>query len=102
MLKKILQYSKESVGESDMRRKMQKLKEQLTNTVNHLHFVCSTDVFIALSRGYWDHMGWVTISIVSPEFCLPGGELILLLLPMTDCSKLFGEQKREESLVQGF
>lgn len=60
-LKKILQECKKSVGEEDMGIKMQTLKEQLTNTVNHLHSVCGgTDVFIALSRGYWDRMGEVT------------------------------------------
>lgn len=69
MLKKILQDSKESVGESDIRSKMQNLKEQLTNTVNHLHSVCETNVFIALSRGYWDRMGQVIIPTVSNEFC---------------------------------
>lgn len=67
MLKKILQDSKESVGESDIRSKMQNLKEQLTNTVNHLHSVCETNVFIALSRGYWDRMGQVTILTVSRD-----------------------------------
>lgn len=59
MLKKILQDSKESVGESDIRSKMHNLKDQLTNTVNHLHSVCEAHVFIALSRGYWDRMGQV-------------------------------------------
>lgn len=64
MLKKILQDSKESVGESDIRSKMHNLKEQLTNTVNHLHSVCETNVFIALSRGYWDRMGQIVLSFL--------------------------------------
>lgn len=68
MLKKILQDSKESVGESDIRSKMHNLKEQLTNTVNHLHSVCETHVFIALCRGYWDRMGQVTILLASLDF----------------------------------
>jgi len=104
MLKKILQDSKESVGESDIRSKMNNLKEQLTNTVNHLHSVCETHVFIALSRGYWDRMGQVTIfnGLSSPDilFCVVG-ELIILVC-VIDCFKLFGEQEREQSLVQGF
>lgn len=95
MLKKILQDSKESVGESDIRSKMNNLKEQLTNTVNHLHSVCETHVFIALCRGYWDRMGQVTILMASLDFLFCGvGELILLLC-VTDCFKLFGEQERE-------
>ncbi|ESQ54863.1 hypothetical protein EUTSA_v10024255mg [Eutrema salsugineum] len=64
MLKKILQDSKESVGESDIRSKMHNLKEQITNTVNHLHSVCETHVFIALSRGYWDRMGQIVLSFL--------------------------------------
>ncbi|KFK34615.1 hypothetical protein AALP_AA5G168700 [Arabis alpina] len=64
MLKKILQDSKESVGESDIRSKMHNLKEQLTNTVNHLHSVCETHVFIALCRGYWDRMGQIVLSFL--------------------------------------
>ncbi|CAI0447970.1 unnamed protein product [Linum tenue] len=63
-LKKILQDSKEPVGESDMRGRMQSLKEQLTNTVNHLHSVFETHVFIAICRGYWDRMGQDVLSFM--------------------------------------
>lgn len=56
-LKKILQDSKESVTESEIRNRMQPLVEQLTNSVNHLHTVFETHVFIAVVRGYWDRMG---------------------------------------------
>ncbi|KAJ0877682.1 hypothetical protein HanRHA438_Chr10g0431171 [Helianthus annuus] len=56
-LKKILQDSKESVAESEIRCRMQPLKDQLTNTINHLHTIFETHVFIAISRGYWDRMG---------------------------------------------
>ncbi|EEF48602.1 conserved hypothetical protein [Ricinus communis] len=56
-LKKILQESKESVVESDIRSRMQPLKDQLANTINHLQSVFETHVFIALCRGYWDRMG---------------------------------------------
>lgn len=58
-LKKILQDSKESVGESDIRSRMQPLIEQLTNTINHLHTIFETHVFVAICRGYWDRMGQV-------------------------------------------
>ncbi|CAN1340875.1 hypothetical protein LINPERPRIM_LOCUS39003 [Linum perenne] len=63
-LKKILQESKESVGESDIRGRMHSLKEQLTNTVNHLHSVFETHVFIAICRGYWDRMGQDILSFM--------------------------------------
>ncbi|GAV66816.1 hypothetical protein CFOL_v3_10326 [Cephalotus follicularis] len=63
-LKKILQDSKETVVESDMRAKMQPLKDQLTNTVNHLHTVFENHVFIAICRGYWDRMGQDVLSFL--------------------------------------
>ncbi|KAK9270559.1 hypothetical protein L1049_026140 [Liquidambar formosana] len=63
-LKKILQDSKENVVESDVRSRMQPLKEQLTNTINHLHNLFETHVFIAICRGYWDRMGQDVLSFL--------------------------------------
>ncbi|WZZ76037.1 hypothetical protein YC2023_087407 [Brassica napus] len=69
--------SKESVGESDMHN----LKEQLTNTLNNLHSVCATHVFIALSRGYWDRMGEMLDDTFAAEM-----------------QKLLGDSLREQDL----
>ncbi|XP_041021346.1 uncharacterized protein LOC121262803 isoform X2 [Juglans microcarpa x Juglans regia] len=63
-LKKILQDSKETVVESDVRGRMQPLKEQLTNTINHLHTIFETHVFISLCRGYWDRLGQDVLSFL--------------------------------------
>ncbi|XP_030495450.2 uncharacterized protein LOC115711246 isoform X2 [Cannabis sativa] len=63
-LKKILQDSKESAVESDVRNRMQPLKDQLTNTITHLHSVFETLVFIAICRGYWDRMGQDVLSFL--------------------------------------
>ncbi|XP_022734370.1 uncharacterized protein LOC111287412 isoform X3 [Durio zibethinus] len=63
-LKKILQDSKETVGESDIRGRMQPLKEQLTSTINHLHTVFETHVFTAICRWYWDRMGQDVLSFL--------------------------------------
>ncbi|KAK7385380.1 hypothetical protein VNO78_31097 [Psophocarpus tetragonolobus] len=63
-LKKILQDSKESVVESDLRHRMQPLKDQLASTVSHLHSVFETHVFIAICRGYWDRMGQEILSFL--------------------------------------
>ncbi|KAF5740162.1 hypothetical protein HS088_TW11G00228 [Tripterygium wilfordii] len=63
-LKKLLQESKENVVESDIRSRMQPLRDQLTNTVNHLHTVFETNVFIAICRGYWDRMGQDVLSFL--------------------------------------
>ncbi|KAL4281932.1 hypothetical protein GQ457_03G033850 [Hibiscus cannabinus] len=63
-LKKILQDSKETVGESDIQARMQPLKEQLISTINHLHTVFETHVFIAICRWYWDRMGQDVLSFL--------------------------------------
>ncbi|KAL8143887.1 hypothetical protein V2J09_016919 [Rumex salicifolius] len=63
-LKKILQDSKTSIQESDVRNRMQPLKEQLTSTINHLHSTLETQVFIALCRGYWERMGKDVLSFL--------------------------------------
>uniref|UniRef100_A0A5B6Z999 Pesticidal crystal cry8Ba protein n=1 Tax=Davidia involucrata TaxID=16924 RepID=A0A5B6Z999_DAVIN len=56
-LKKIIQNTKESVVESDVRSRMQPLKDMLTNTIDHLHTVFEIHVFIIVCRGFWDQMG---------------------------------------------
>ncbi|KAK7321261.1 hypothetical protein VNO77_31727 [Canavalia gladiata] len=63
-LKKILQDSKETVVESDLRSRMQPLKDQLANTISHLHSVFETHVFISICRGYWDRMGQEILSFL--------------------------------------
>ncbi|KAL5714311.1 hypothetical protein ACHQM5_016292 [Ranunculus cassubicifolius] len=56
-VKKIIQDSKETVVESDVRSRMQPLKDQLSNTIDNLHTVFGSQVFVAICRGYWDRMG---------------------------------------------
>ncbi|BAT81923.1 hypothetical protein VIGAN_03183600 [Vigna angularis var. angularis] len=63
-LKKILQESKETVVESDLRSRMQPLKDQLASTISHLHSVFETHVFIAICRGFWDRMGQEILSFL--------------------------------------
>lgn len=63
-LKKILQDSKETVVESDLKSRMQPLKEQLASTISYLHSICETHVFIAICRGYWDRMGQEILSFL--------------------------------------
>ncbi|KAF8411383.1 hypothetical protein HHK36_003932 [Tetracentron sinense] len=75
-LKKIIQDSKETVVESDVRSRMQPLKDQVTKTIDHLHSIFETHVFIAICRGYWDQMG------------------------QARCTEFLGEQEREQILVQ--
>ncbi|KAL5558530.1 hypothetical protein UlMin_034741 [Ulmus minor] len=63
-LKKILQDSKETAVESDVRNRMQPLREQLTSTINHFHTLFETQVFVAICRGYWDRMGQDVLSFL--------------------------------------
>ncbi|KAL3514254.1 hypothetical protein ACH5RR_026971 [Cinchona calisaya] len=56
-LKKILLDSKDTVIESDVRSRMQPLKDHLASSINHLHSIFESHVFIACCRGYWDKMG---------------------------------------------
>lgn len=56
-LKNIVKGSKETEVESDLRSRMQPLKDLLTNTIDHLHSVFETHVFISVCRGFWDQMG---------------------------------------------
>ncbi|KAH7860036.1 hypothetical protein Vadar_008426 [Vaccinium darrowii] len=56
-LKKIIQESKDAVVESDIRNRMQPLKDLLMKTIDHLHTVFETQLFIIICRGFWDKMG---------------------------------------------
>ncbi|XVF59087.1 hypothetical protein PTKIN_Ptkin07bG0246700 [Pterospermum kingtungense] len=56
-LKKIIQDSKEAVVESDVRTRMQPLKDLLVQTIENLHSVFEPHVFITFCRHFWDRMG---------------------------------------------
>ncbi|GMJ04019.1 hypothetical protein like AT4G24610 [Hibiscus trionum] len=56
-LKKIIQDSKETVVESDVRGRMQPLKDLLINMIENLHSVFEPHVFITVCRNFWDRMG---------------------------------------------
>lgn len=58
-LKKIIQDAKEHVIESDLRLRMQPLKELVATTIDQLHGVFDTPVFINICRGFWDRTGQV-------------------------------------------
>ncbi|KAK1369071.1 hypothetical protein POM88_035163 [Heracleum sosnowskyi] len=56
-LKRILHDSKANVRESDIRRRMQQLIEEITKTINHLYTILETHVFVEICRAYWDQLG---------------------------------------------
>ncbi|KAK1263623.1 hypothetical protein QJS04_geneDACA011958 [Acorus gramineus] len=63
-LKKIIQDSKDSVIESDIQNRMQHLKNMLSKTIDHLHLVFESHVFVTICRGFWDRMGQVCLSVL--------------------------------------
>ncbi|PKA55423.1 hypothetical protein AXF42_Ash006625 [Apostasia shenzhenica] len=56
-LKKIIQESRDVVTESDIRKRMQRLRDHLIEAITHLHKVFEINVFVSLCRGLWDRMG---------------------------------------------
>lgn len=51
--------SKEMGMESDIKSRMQPLKEQLKEMINQLNKVFESQLFISICRGFWERMGQV-------------------------------------------
>lgn len=58
-LKRILEDTKEAEGEAEIRERMQALSMQLTDSIQNLHGVFSSRIFVAICRQFWDRMGQV-------------------------------------------
>lgn len=65
--KKIILDSKDDVMESDIRNRVQPLKDHLVQTINHLHKVFEGRVFVSVCRGYWDYMGQDVLSFLESQ-----------------------------------
>ncbi|XP_020266382.1 uncharacterized protein LOC109841860 [Asparagus officinalis] len=64
-LKRILEESKETEGETDIRERMQALScSQLTDCIRNLYNVFSSRIFVAICRGLWDKMGQIVLSFL--------------------------------------
>lgn len=88
--------------ESDVRGRMQPLREQLTETMNHLHTVFETHVFVALCRGYWDRMGQVDhAQNIDADCCsfLMIEKIRFVFIDDAGCSEFPGEQEGEQVVV---
>ncbi|KAK9713111.1 hypothetical protein RND81_06G003500 [Saponaria officinalis] len=55
--KKIIQDFKDISAESDVQSRMQQLQEMVIKTIDHLHSILETCVFVSVCRGFWDRMG---------------------------------------------
>ncbi|KAM0896333.1 hypothetical protein ACQ4PT_023262 [Festuca glaucescens] len=60
-LKRILEETKETEGESEMRERMQALRAQLSDYMHNLHEVFSSRIFVAICRGFWDRLGQIVL-----------------------------------------
>uniref|UniRef100_A0A0D9YNT3 Uncharacterized protein n=1 Tax=Oryza glumipatula TaxID=40148 RepID=A0A0D9YNT3_9ORYZ len=60
-LKRILEETRESEGESDIRERMQALRVHLSDSIYNLHEVFSSRIFVAICRGFWDRLGQIVL-----------------------------------------
>ena len=58
-LKRILEETQDADGEAEVSERMQMLTLQLMESISNLHEVFTSQIFIALCRGFWDRMGQV-------------------------------------------
>ncbi|KAL5729754.1 hypothetical protein ACHQM5_002657 [Ranunculus cassubicifolius] len=63
-LKRILEDTKEADGEVEIRERMQMLSSQLRDSISNLHQVFSSQIFVAICRGYWDRMGQIVLKFL--------------------------------------
>ncbi|XXG63082.1 hypothetical protein AAC387_Pa05g1348 [Persea americana] len=63
-LKKILEETKETDGEAEIRERMQMLSSQLMDSISNLHDVFLSRIFVAICRGFWDRMGQIVLSFL--------------------------------------
>ncbi|ERN19071.1 uncharacterized protein LOC18447445 isoform X1 [Amborella trichopoda] len=63
-LKRILEATKETEGEAEIRERMHLLCSQLMDTIRNLHDVFSGRLFVAICRGFWDRMGQRVLSFL--------------------------------------
>ncbi|PRQ52410.1 hypothetical protein RchiOBHm_Chr2g0155201 [Rosa chinensis] len=63
-LQRILEETKEEDGEAEVRERMHALNSQLVDSISNLHEVFTSQIFIAISRGFWDRMGQIVLKFL--------------------------------------
>ncbi|KAI0492413.1 hypothetical protein KFK09_026684 [Dendrobium nobile] len=63
-LKKILEETKETKGEAEIRERMQSLCIQLTDSIRNLHGAFTSKIFVEICRDFWDKMGQIVLSFL--------------------------------------
>ncbi|KAL2924660.1 L-amino-acid oxidase [Bienertia sinuspersici] len=80
-LKRILEETKDSDSEPEVRERMLMLNSQLIDSISNLHYVFMTQIFVALCRGFWDRLGQRVFKIFrgpERESCLVQGSYYAL------------------------
>ncbi|KAI5662135.1 hypothetical protein M9H77_21458 [Catharanthus roseus] len=63
-LQRILEETKVTDGEAEIRGRMQMLNAQLSDSISNLHEVFTSRIFVAICRGFWDKMGQVVVKFL--------------------------------------
>lgn len=63
-LQRILEETKETDGEAEIREKLQMLNSQLSDSISNLQEVFTSAIFVAICRGYWDKMGQIILKFL--------------------------------------
>ncbi|XP_078438444.1 portal protein [Wolffia australiana] len=63
-LKRVLEETRETDGEAEVRERMQPLRLQLADSMRNLHGCLSGRIFVTVCRGLWDRMGQVVLGFL--------------------------------------
>ncbi|MQL78322.1 hypothetical protein Taro_010762, partial [Colocasia esculenta] len=63
-LKRILEETRDSEGEPEIRERMLPLCMQITDAIRNLHGCFSSRIFVTISRGLWDRLGQIVLSFL--------------------------------------
>ncbi|XP_059282074.1 uncharacterized protein LOC132035924 isoform X2 [Lycium ferocissimum] len=63
-LQRILEETKETDGEAEIRERMQMLNSQLSDSISNLQEVFTSAIFVAICRGFWDKMGQIILKFL--------------------------------------
>ncbi|KAL7608515.1 hypothetical protein Lser_V15G11939 [Lactuca serriola] len=90
-LKKVIQEAKESVGESEIRSRMQPLKDVLIKIISDLHGFLDFNVFTLFCRALWDRMGQDVLRVLEKRkenWSYKASRVALLVLNETFASEM--------------
>uniref|UniRef100_A0A0D9VEN6 Uncharacterized protein n=1 Tax=Leersia perrieri TaxID=77586 RepID=A0A0D9VEN6_9ORYZ len=104
-LKRILEETRESEGEGEIRERMQPLRVHLADCIYNLHEVFSIRIFVAICRGFWDKLGQIVLRFLESRkenrIWYRGSDYALGILDdvfASEMQKLLGNSLQEKDL----